>query len=493
MRPFTLTQRSRDRSLDVQAASAAELARMLEDLWAAEPALRPRPDMHDYQLTYPPAVQIEVPAHRRAPGDQVFLDHAVGDFRAAGYYFHFGFCEYRCRYCFHYELTTKKRDERMKRYVDALAREMAAFRRLAPGLKTGLYFLGGGTPTALPAALIERFLDALLDCFGPPPTHLSTVESKPITATDEKLRLLVQAGFRRINLGVQTLDPALYAFHHQKEDLRVAYDAIERARRAGFEYVNIDLMTGLERQTPASWDTTLAAFERLATSGAVDSVFIYPFHDDPRSRTYELRAAVPSFHETAHSDASARALMERLGWKELGARFYRAPRHVRRELLELARTRINPAYGEVLYHGFGNSSFSIGDRATYLNHRDLEDYCDAVEAGGLGIAYFTELDDHQRAARDVTFDLLYSPITRVRSRSKKYGAAAMARHERQLARWIDLGLGERNRLLGTFSLTSLGKLVHQQMIPQHYLDGDRVAFEAVMESRRAAGSAYRGY
>lgn len=493
MRRFPLTQRSPDRSFDAQAASPAELARVLENLWAAEPALRPRPDMHDYQLTYPPAVQIEVPAHRRTPGDREFIDHAVGDFRAAGYYFHFGFCEYRCRYCFHYELTTKKRDERMKRYVDAMAREMATFRRLAPRLKTGLYFLGGGTPTALPAALIERFLDALLDCFGPPPTHLSTVEAKPVTATDEKLRLLVQAGFRRINLGVQTLDPELYAFHHQKEELRVAYDAIARARRVGFEYVNIDLMTGLERQTPASWDTTLAALERLATSGAVDSVFIYPFHDDPRSRTYEQRASMPSFHETAHSDARARALMERLGWKELGARFYRAPRHVRREIVELARTRINPAYGEVLYHGFGNSSFSIGDRATYLNHREIEDYCDAVEAGGLGIAYFTELDDQQRATRDVTFDLLYSPITRVRSRNKKYGAQAMARHERMLARWIDLGLGEANRLLGTFSLTALGKLVHQQMIPQHYLDGDRVQFEAVMERRRAAGSAYRGY
>lgn len=52
-----------------------------------------------------------------------------------------------------------------------------------------------------------------------------------------------------------------------------------------------------------------------------------------------MRAAVrttavvlPSFHDTAHSDARARALMARLGWKELGARFYRAPRRVRRSL-----------------------------------------------------------------------------------------------------------------------------------------------------------------
>ena len=482
---------SSERPPDVH--DAAALAHALEALWARAPALRPRPDMHDYQLTYPPAVQLQRPAYARAPSDRAYVAHAVGDLRAAGYYFHFGFCQYRCRYCFHYELTTSRRDERMARYVAALDLEMQRLRQLAPALKTGLYFLGGGTPTALPAPLLERFLDSLLRHLGPPPTRMSTVEAKPVTASEDKLALLVQAGFRRISLGVQTLDPDLYAFHHQREDLHIAHEAIERARRVGFEYVNIDLMTGLERQTPASWRKTLAALEWLATSGAIDSVFIYPFHDDPRSRTYALTSAVPSFHETAHSDAAARALMQRLGWKELGARFYRSPRHVRREVLELARTRINPAYGEVLYHGFGNSSFSIGDRATYLNHRDLEDYCDAVEAGGLGIGHWTALDDHQRATRDVTFDLLYSPVTRVRSRVEKYGAEAMAGHVQRLKRWVALGLGKEGRLLGTFSLTPLGKLVHQQMIPRHYLDRDRVELDAVMATRKQAGKRYRGY
>ncbi len=194
---------------------------------------------------------------------------------------------------------------------------------------------------------------------------MSTVEAKPVTASDDKLRALVQAGFRRINFGVQTLDPELYAYHHQKEDVRVALDAIERARKLGFEYINIDIMTGLERQTPESWQKTLTELKRLATSGAVDSVFIYPYHDDPRSGTYGKPGAVPSFVQTAHTDAQARALFTRLGWKELGARFYRAPRHVRREILELAKLRVNPSYGEVLYHGLGNSSFSIGDRATF--------------------------------------------------------------------------------------------------------------------------------
>jgi oxygen-independent coproporphyrinogen III oxidase len=478
---------------EAQAATARELRGLLERLWAAEPGLRPNPDMHDYQLTYPPAVQIQTPRHRGAPTPEQFRELAVGDFRAAGYYFHFGFCVYRCRYCFHYELTTKRNDDRIARYVDALGQEMRTFKSLVPELRTGLYFLGGGTPTALPTRSIERFLTNLVDTFGPVPTSLSTVEAKPVTATREKLQLLRQAGFRRINLGVQTLNPELYAYHHHDEDVRVAFDAITRARELGFDFVNIDLMLGLERQTRASWRSTLTALERLIDKGAIDSVFIYPYHDDPRSRTYAHANKLPSFHETAFCEASARAMLERKGWKELGARFFRSPRHVRRELLELARTRINPAYGEVLYHGFGNSSFSIGDRASYLNHRGLDEYCAAVEAGGLGIGHWMEIDDAQRATRDVTFDLLYSPLTRVRSREHKYGREVMARHRELLGRWVELGLGKWNRLAGGFSLTGLGKLVHLQMIPRHYLERDWGEFAGVMNARRELGRRYRGY
>lgn len=471
----------------------AEVHAALEALFAREPSLRPRPDMHDYQLTYPPAIQLEKPAYERAMSDAEYVRYAIGDLTAGGYYFHFGFCQYRCRYCFHYELKVNGQEALMARYVDALRLEMRHLAQITPHVDRALYFLGGGTPTALPAALLERFLGALLLYFGRPRTTMSTVEAKPITATDDKLDLLVQAGFSRINLGVQTLDPALYAFHHHGESVSVAYDAIERARRRGFSFINIDIMTGLERQSAASWAITLSALERLATTGAVDSVFLYPFHDDPRSRTFGAPERVPSFHETAYTDASARAMFQRLGWSELGARFYRSPRHVRRELLELARFRVNPAYGNVLYHGLGNSSFSIGDRASFLNHRSVEAYCDAVERGELGISHYQIIDDAQRATRDLTFDLLYAPITRVRALERKYGAEAMAGHRTLLDHWERLGLGRHHRLLGTFSLTALGKLVHQQMIPRHYLGRDRSELIDVMSLRKEAGRRYRGY
>ena len=484
-----------DDVLRLAGSGARGLEERLEEIFAKEPRLRPSQEMHDYQLTYPPAIQVERAAHARVipPGDGELSALALGTLSAVAFYFHFGFCAYRCSYCFHYEIKTKRDDGLMGRYVDALALEMARMKDVVGGRKNLLYFLGGGTPTALPTPLLERFLDRLVSTFGPPPTALSTVEAKPVTATDDKLRALVAAGFSRINLGVQTLDPVLYARHHHGESVRVALDAIERARRVGFTYLNIDILTGIEGETPESWDVTLRELERLCKSGAVDSVFIYPYHDDPRSKTYGKPGAVPSFVDTALASARARAMFERLGFSELGARFFRSRRHVARELFELAKARTSPSYGEVLYHGFGNSSFSVGDYATYLNHRDTAAYCESVERTGLGISHLIELSDAQRATRDVTFDLLYSPITRVRSRTEKYGERAMARHRALLSRWVELGLGEESALLGTFSLTPLGKLLHQEMIPLHYLDDDRDQHRKVLRARHALGRRYRGY
>ena len=111
----------------------------------------------------------------------------------------------------------------------------------------------------------------------------------------------------------------------------------------------------------------------------------------------------------------------------------------------------------------------------------------------MGISHWTPITDAQRATRDITFDLLYAPITRVRSRQKKYGIQHVAFHTKRLDRWIELGLGQKNRFLGTFSLTDLGKLLHQQIIPQHYLFSDREQFSDVMNHRKVLGKKYRGY
>ncbi len=475
------------------AGGQGALARRLEACFAAHPELRPDRQLHDYQLTYPPAVVVEQPANARAPGEDEYRERVLGGVRDAGLYVHFGFCAYRCRYCFHYEIKIRSDEERMNRYVDALVIEAKALRARAPGLRQCLTFLGGGTPTALPERAIRRFVEGYAGVFGPAGSAMSTVEAKPITATEEKLRAYYEAGFRRVNFGVQTLDPELYAFHHHDEDLAVCRQAIERARRVGFDWVNVDLMCGLERETPEAWATTLRALGAWAGEGVVDSVFLYPFHDDPRSRSFANPSRCPDFARTAFAEAEYRALLESLGWLELGPRFFRSPRHVACEAREALRIGAVPAYGDSLYLGLGNSSFSVGQSAAYLNTRNVDRYIDDVGRGGLPISHFVALTDAQRATRDLTFSMLYAPFVDLGKYRRKYGRDVLAPHEARLRAWAAAGLGTIDRLFGIFVPSPFGKLLHQQMLAALYLPEDAAPFRHVMLRRKEAGPAYRGY
>lgn len=480
-------------NVDTNQLSASELSKMLDHVYLSDPRLKPSSKMHDYQLTYPPAVLLEQAPNKQPPSPEEYQKYVLGDLKNMALYFHFGFCEYKCRYCHHYEIKTNAKDEKMEAYLDSMIQEMEAFSNASRDVNKLIYFLGGGTPTVLPPYLIERFLQALDKYFGKPASDMSTVEVKPVTASDEKLKLFTKHGFKRINLGVQTLDPELYSFHHHGEDMAIALDAIDRARTAGFEYINIDILTGIEKQTEESWQKTLNAIEVLIKTKKIDSVFIYPYHDDPRSLTFNKEGALPSMKELAYSEVLARKMFERLGWSELGTRFFRSPRHRWQEIKDFIFSRANPSYGELIYHGFGNSSFSVGDHATYINHRSINDYSEQVAQTGLAISHWEPLNNAQRATRDLTFDILYSPIIRVRSIRKKYGKENMASHIEQINAWTKLGLGRWNPIFGIWRLTKLGKLVHQQMISALYLEKDSLALNEFMETRLNLGRAYRGY
>lgn len=479
--------------LDTSTLSFSELNETLDNLYLTDPRLRPNSAMHDYQLTYPPAICLENDPVKQVPSNYDYKKYVLGELKNFALYFHFGFCEYKCRYCHHYEIKTNSKEAKMESYLESMIQEMRTFKSLTKGYKSLIYFLGGGTPTSLPEHLLKHFLDELNACFGKSVSNMSTVEVKPITASTKKLKLLVESGFQRINLGVQTLDEDLYKFHHHKEDLTVALDAIDRARDCGFKYINIDILTGIENQTIESWQTTLSKIEALVLANKIDSVFIYPYHDDPRSKTFGKENALPSASEIAYSEVLARKLFEKLGWTELGTRFFRSPAHRRREIFDFFQSRANPSYGELIYHGFGNSAFSVGDHAAYINHRSIDEYTQQVDKTGLGIKHWKKLDNYQRATRDLTFDILYSPIVRVRSIRKKYGAETMDNHIHQLEEWTQLGLGSWNRLFGVWRLSKLGKLVHQQMISALYLKQDKMELDRVMLQRNELGRAYRGY
>ncbi len=158
-----------------------------------------------------------------------------------GLYVHVPFCVSKCGYCDFHSLAGVPTPQ-MAQVVDGILAEAQA---LGERLRPKTIFLGGGTPTHLPAPLIERLLAGLHDHFDLSACEEWTCEANPESTTKEKLQLLAAAGVSRLSLGVQSFDDEALRFLERPHDSRQARQAIELALDAGFAAVSIDLMHGL--------------------------------------------------------------------------------------------------------------------------------------------------------------------------------------------------------------------------------------------------------
>src|SRR6185503_12115830 len=188
-----------------------------------------------------------VQAKREAGGEEVT--------ERAGLYVHIPFCLTRCGYCdFN---TYAGLDHLQGGYVDALLREANLWRGEWTDVEFVSLFLGGGTPTTLPAPTLRALLADVRDRFGFVDGAEVTVEANPDTVDDAYLASMLEAGVSRLSLGVQSFDPlVLNALErvHSPDSARTAYAA---ARRAGFTSLSLDLIYGANGETLASWRDTL--------------------------------------------------------------------------------------------------------------------------------------------------------------------------------------------------------------------------------------------
>jgi oxygen-independent coproporphyrinogen III oxidase len=170
-------------------------------------------------------------------------------------YIHIPFCRHRCAYCdFN---TYAGQEDAIPAYVDALCREIELVARSAgQRLTAGSIFLGGGTPSLLPVSEVDHLLLSLRENFELLNPEIS-LEANPGTVSPGSLQDLRMLGFNRISFGVQSFHPEELRFLERIHDPSDVFHAVDWARRAGFDNLNLDLIYGLPGQTMARWKTTL--------------------------------------------------------------------------------------------------------------------------------------------------------------------------------------------------------------------------------------------
>ncbi len=174
------------------------------------------------------------------------------------------FCVSRCAYCSFLsgEVGTGRQ---LAPYVDALERELAAALALIDekNLRPRAFYMGGGTPTALPADLLARVLHAA----GPFMRRAveCTVEAgRPDTIDPEKLRIIRDAGAKRISINPQTMHDETLLRIGRRHTRQQTEDAYALAREAGFDHINMDLIAGLPGEDLPMFLETLAWSRSLA-------------------------------------------------------------------------------------------------------------------------------------------------------------------------------------------------------------------------------------
>ncbi|MGD1021946.1 MAG: radical SAM family heme chaperone HemW [Candidatus Sulfotelmatobacter sp.] len=214
-----------------------------------------------------------------------------------GIYISVPFCRTKCSYCnFVSDVFSRAVFER---YVDRVCADIQKAPQTAAEVGGQLeravdsIYLGGGTPTVLEAAQLERVFATVRQQFVVNPDAEVTVECAPGTLTSAMLETLLRCGVNRVSLGVQSFvdqEAAAVGRLHKRETV---LGDIARLCAAGIANINIDLIAGLPHQTAESWEFSLT--EAIATGAPHVSVYMLEVDEDSRLGR-ELLAGGTRYH-----------------------------------------------------------------------------------------------------------------------------------------------------------------------------------------------------
>lgn len=170
-------------------------------------------------------------------------------------YVHIPFCIKKCAYCDFLSRSGSREEQR--RYVQALCQEIRSHKGRYPYRVSSL-FVGGGTPSVLEIHLLDMIMAALDDTFSFTEDPEISIEANPGTVTLDKLRAYKRMGTGRISFGLQSAQDTELRELGRIHTYGGFLESYDLARKAGFDNINVDLMSGIPGQSLKSWQQTLS-------------------------------------------------------------------------------------------------------------------------------------------------------------------------------------------------------------------------------------------
>ncbi len=313
-------------------------------------------------------------------------------------YLHVPFCRTRCGYCdFNTYTATELGGMSIDTYVDAVTVEMDLAARVLGPLTVQTVFVGGGTPTLLPAETLVGLLDALRRRFPFADDAEVTTEANPDSVDPGHLARLREGGFTRLSLGFQSAVPHVLDVLERTHTPGRGLDAARWAHDVGFEHVSLDLIFGTPGERLDDWRRSLDAVARTP----VDHVSAYSLIVEPGTRlalqVRKGRIAMPDEDDLADKYLLADALLTERGFANYETSNWALPG---------GRCRHNLVYWRGgTWWGLGPGAHSHVGGVRFWNRKHPRSYAAELTAGRSPAQGREVLTDEQRRVERVLLEL----------------------------------------------------------------------------------------
>lgn len=410
------------------------------------------------------------------------LEQVAGTGEPLSVYVHLPFCRELCLFC-GCNVVISQNTNRYDAYLDRLEAEFATVRASGIGeRRVRQYHWGGGTPTQLDLARLERVQAAFEKTFRLDGDAEVAIEVDPRVTTREQIAFLAAHGFNRISMGVQDFEPAVQAAIHRVQSEEETRAVVDAAREHGIASVNVDLIYGLPLQTPASFEKTVQRVLDMRP----ERVALFHYAHVPWLKRHQTAIEIDAAPQSDAKFSIFRRSVEQFtaaGYVYIGLDHFAVPKDelavaMREERLQRNFMGYTTRRGSDLV-ALGVSS--IGDVAgCYVQNAPKEfDYEAAVQEKGHAANRGHELTPDDRLRRDVILGLMCNGVLRKSTIESAHGISfdeTFARELGELAALADDGLVVLER--DAIRLTALGQM---------FMRNVALPFDRYFRERKAKG------
>ena len=355
-----------------------------------------------------------VPFWNGTPSQENWISHIKSNYndeQGIDLYIHIPYCVKLCYYCGCSRSITKDLDKGGA-YTEQLIKEWSLYlSKVGKDIKISSLHFGGGTPTFLKPAYMDRLLNVISKNFKD--DFIGSIEVDPRTCDEEHLQVLQKYKFQRISMGIQDFDPTVQKAINREQSYELVETLVNKIWDYGFTSLNFDLIFGLPHQTVESIEHTIHKVMKLRPS----MIAFYSYaHLPDRLKNQKLidESALPHGPEKRVLYTTGKDLLESLNYNEIGMDHfaldgsYLSNVHKKKKLLRNFMGYTDKKSNIML--GIGLTSISNTPNSFAQNAKDLKEYTELLDNDQIPLFNGHTMSEEDRVVEDIVQNIMCNGV-----------------------------------------------------------------------------------